>query len=169
MVKIPASIKEYFGYRPDYELSDVERDEIFSKIIVAPNMCCFVKKEVKEGLLPKMLREILNTRIMIKKTMKTLNAPGSKVHKMLDSKQLALKLVANVTYGYTSAGFTGRMPCVEIADSVLSLARHTLESALNLINSKEATLGTKVVYGDTDSLFIECQGSTLEQAFDISK
>ena len=35
-------------------------------IIVAPNLNCFVKPHIKEGLLPRMLREILNTRIMIK-------------------------------------------------------------------------------------------------------
>lgn len=34
---------------------------------------------------------------------------------MLDYRQYALKMIANVTYGYTSASFSGRMPCVEIA------------------------------------------------------
>lgn len=33
---------------------------------------------------------------------------------MLDSRQLGLKLIANVTYGYTSANFSGRMPCIEV-------------------------------------------------------
>lgn len=69
-----------------------------------------------------MLSEILNTRIMVKKSMK-LYAEKSQTHKMLDSRQLALKLIANVTYGYTAAGFSGRMPSVEIADSVVSFGR----------------------------------------------
>lgn len=34
--------------------------------------------------------------------------------RMLDARQLGLKLIANVTYGYTSAHFSGRMPCVEV-------------------------------------------------------
>lgn len=46
---------------------------------------------------------------------------------MLDAKQLTLKLLANVTYGYTSASFSGRMPSVEIADSIVSTGRETLE------------------------------------------
>jgi DNA polymerase zeta len=46
---------------------------------------------------------------------------------MLDAKQLTLKLLANVTYGYTSASFSGRMPSVEIADSIVSAGRETLE------------------------------------------
>lgn len=94
---------------------------------------------------------------------------GSHTHKMLDSRQLALKLIANVTYGYTAAGFTGRMPCVEIADSVVGLGRTTVESCIKLINSREQQEGTKVIYGDTDSLFIQCQGATIERAFKIGQ
>ena len=56
---------------------------------------------------------------------------------MLDSRQLALKLIANVTYGYTAAGFSGRMPCVEVADSVVSLGRFTVERAIDIINKNE--------------------------------
>ena len=65
-------------------------------------------------------------------------------------------MIANVTYGYTAAGFSGRMPAVEIADSVVSLGRATLETAIKIVNQRETTVGTKIVYGDTDSLFILC-------------
>jgi hypothetical protein len=35
---------------------------------------------------------------------------------------MGLKLIANVTYGYTAANFSGRMPCVEVSiDSVFIL------------------------------------------------
>jgi len=40
---------------------------------------------------------------------------------------LGLKYLANVTYGYTSASFSGRMPCVEIADSIVQTGRLTVE------------------------------------------
>lgn len=36
-------------------------------------------------------------------------------------------MIANVTYGYTAASFSGRMPCVEIADAIVQTARDTLE------------------------------------------
>jgi len=52
-----------------------------------------------------MLKEILNTRIMIKKSMKLYKDQA--ITRLLDSRQYALKLVANVTYGYTAAGNTG--------------------------------------------------------------
>ena len=44
--------------------------------------------------------------------------PASQV---LDARQLALKLIANVTYGYTAAGFSGRMPMAELADSIVQV------------------------------------------------
>lgn len=47
--------------------------------------------------------------------------------KLQHARQLSLKLMANVTYGYTSASFSGRMPCVELADSIVQTGRETLE------------------------------------------
>lgn len=38
--------------------------------------------------------------------------------RLLDSRQLGLKLIANVMYGYTAASFSGRMPCVEVGGGV---------------------------------------------------
>lgn len=46
-----------------------------------------------------------------------------------------LKLIANVTYGYTAANFSGRMPCVEVGDSVVAKGRETLERAIKLVNN----------------------------------
>lgn len=59
-----------------------------------------------------MLDEILSTRILIKQFMK--KCPDQEMKQMLDYKQLGLKLIANVTFGYTAASFSGRMPCVEV-------------------------------------------------------
>ena len=69
--------------------------------------------------------------------------------KMLDARQLGLKMIANVTYGYTAASFSGRMPCVEIADSIVRKGRETLERAIQLVNSTPEWKA-RVVYGDTD-------------------
>ena len=45
----------------------------------------------------------------------------------LDARQLGLNLIANVTYGYTSASFSGRMPCADVADAIVQTGRDTLE------------------------------------------
>lgn len=82
-------------------------------INVSPCGAVFVKSNVREGVLPRMLREILDTRLMVKQSMK-LHRDNKLLQRILHSRQLGLKLMANVTYGYTAANFSGRMPCVEV-------------------------------------------------------
>ena len=60
--------------------------------------------------------------------------------KLLDARQLGLKYIANVTYGYTSASFSGRMPCVEIADSIVEAGRQTLEKVCEWRHHRSYTL-----------------------------
>lgn len=87
----------------------------------------YVKPHIRKSLLAKMLSEVLDTRVMIKSRMKSAAKDDPHLYQKLNSQQLALKLTANVTYGYTSATFSGRMPCVEIADSIVQSGRETLE------------------------------------------
>jgi DNA polymerase zeta len=137
------------------------------KINIAPNGMMYVKPEIRRSLLAKMLSEILETRVMVKGGMKD-DKDDKTLQRLLNHRQLALKLIANVTYGYTSASFSGRMPCVEIADSIVQTARETLERAIAQIHSVERW-GAEVVYGDTDSLFIYLRGRTRDEAFDIGE
>ena len=58
---------------------------------------------------------------------------NAKLQRILHARQLGLKLIANVTYGYTSANFSGRMPCIDVGDSVVSKGRETLERAIKTI------------------------------------
>ncbi|GAA5969258.1 hypothetical protein JCM11641_007531 [Rhodosporidiobolus odoratus] len=133
-------------------------------ITISPNGIMFVKPEVRKSALAKMLTELLDTRVMVKDSMKGIDDPA--LIKLLNARQLALKFLANVTYGYTSATFSGRMPMVEIADAIVQTGRETLERARDVINSHKAW-GAQVVYGDTDSLFIYLPGKTKDDAFRI--
>ena len=114
-------------------------------INIAPNGMMYVKAEVRKSLLAKMLTEILETRVMVKSGMKK-DKDDKTLQQLLNNRQLALKLLANVTYGYTSASFSGRMPCSEIADSIVQTGRETLERAIAYIHS-EQRWGAEVVYG----------------------
>ncbi|KAJ1311572.1 hypothetical protein OPQ81_010055 [Rhizoctonia solani] len=134
-------------------------------IHVAANGMAYAKRNVREGLLGRMLMELLDTRIMVKQAMKS--AKGDKgLYKILNARQLSLKLMCNVTFGYTMAGFSGRMPAAEIADSIVQSGRETLEKAIAIIETTPKW-GARVVYGDTDSLFIYLPGRTKEEAFRI--
>ncbi|GAB1609202.1 hypothetical protein Ahia01_001205700, partial [Argonauta hians] len=130
-------------------------------VTISPNGVVFVKQHVRKGIISRMVEEILNTRLMVKKSMK--NCKDKTLHKLLHARQLGLKLIANVTYGYTGANFSGRMPCIEVGDSIVRKARQTLENAIRLIE-ETPSWGAKVVYGDTDSMFIQLKGYSKEGA-----
>ncbi|KEF54958.1 DNA polymerase zeta subunit [Exophiala aquamarina CBS 119918] len=153
----------FTNYRREQRLIELLKDYIN----IAPNGIMYAKTEIRKSLLAKMLCEILETRVMVKSGMKV-DKEDKVLQRLLNNRQLALKLIANVTYGYTSASFSGRMPCSEIADSIVQTGRETLEKAIALIHSVEKW-GAEVVYGDTDSLFVYLKGRTREQAFDIGE
>lgn len=132
---------------------------------IAPNGMMYVTATIRKSLLAKMLTEILETRFMVKSGMKQ-DKGDRRLQRLLNNRQLALKLLANVTYGYTSASYSGRMPCAEIADSIVQTGRETLEKAIAYIHSR-GDWNAEVVYGDTDSLFVSLKGRTKDQAFDI--
>ncbi|CAI4211380.1 unnamed protein product [Parascedosporium putredinis] len=132
---------------------------------IAPNGMMYATATIRKSLLAKMLTEILETRFMVKSGMKQ-DKGDRRLQRLLNNRQLALKLLANVTYGYTSASYSGRMPCAEIADSIVQTGRETLEKAIAYIHSR-GDWNAEVVYGDTDSLFVSLKGRTKDQAFDI--
>ncbi len=57
---------------------------------------------------------------------------------MLNARQFGLKMIANVSYGYTAAGFSGRLPFAELADSIVQSGRQTLENAIALVRALRA-------------------------------
>jgi DNA polymerase zeta len=151
----------------DYKRQPRVLELLKDKINIAPNGMMYAKLEVRQSLLARMLAEILETRVMVKTGMK-MDKDDKVLQRLLNNRQLALKLIANVTYGYTSASFSGRMPCSEIADSIVQSGRETLEKAIALIHSVEKWRA-EVVYGDTDSLFVYLKGRTRDEAFDIGE
>ncbi|KAL2065452.1 hypothetical protein VTL71DRAFT_3122 [Oculimacula yallundae] len=150
-------------YKRQQRLLELLKDHVN----ISPNGIMYTKPEIRKSLLAKMLGEILETRVMVKSGMKV-DKDDKALQRLLNNRQLALKLIANVTYGYTSASFSGRMPCSEIADSIVQTGRETLEKAIALIHSVKRW-GAEVVYGDTDSLFVYLKGRTKDQAFDIGE
>ena len=54
----------------------------------------------------------------------------------------------------------------ELADAIVGTGRATLESAISHVNN-HPSWGARVVYGDTDSLFVLLPGRSKESAFTI--
>ncbi|XP_050223350.1 DNA polymerase zeta catalytic subunit [Mercurialis annua] len=152
------------SYSPDPHVLEDLKD----KVLLTPNGVMYVPSKVRKGVLPRLLEEILSTRIMVKQAMKKLPATQQVLHRILNARQLALKLIANVTYGYTAAGFSGRMPCAELADSIVQCGRSTLEKAISLVNANDKW-NARVIYGDTDSMFVLLKGRSRKEAFQIGR
>lgn len=145
-----------------------------SHILFAPNGAMFVKKSIREGMLPRMLREVLDTRFQVQAARKHVKPPPKREEEeekaaaredaldiqqlVWDQQQQALKMLANTTYGYTAASYTGRMPCVDLAEAIGSFGRRILQRAIAYLEDLTTSLWGEgvaaVVYGDTDSIFL---------------
>lgn len=129
---------------------------------ISPTGTIYVSEGVVKGVLPQVLDEMLTTRAMLKKAAKEYkkNVPNlaPAILRQLEARQLALKYVANVTYGkeikvscllcciqvrsmpslpcagYTSATFSGRCAMPLLADTIVECGRKTLRKAIDMVN-----------------------------------
>ncbi|VDK71161.1 unnamed protein product [Anisakis simplex] len=72
----------------------------------------------------------------------------------------------SVRRGSGYPNFSGRMPCVELADAIVSKGREALEKAIADVNDGKYGK-VRVIYGDTDSMFVLCPGMSRKEAFRI--
>lgn len=106
-----------------------------------------VKKEI-EGLLPTILKDLVKERDNVRRRMKSLGIDTVK-YRILNARQRILKILANTMYGYM--GWLGaRWYSWEGASLVTYLGRKVIKKSLE----KAEELGLSIIYGDTDSLFV---------------
>lgn len=139
--------------------------------IKTPAGAYFVKNTMRKGLLPRILEQLLSARKKAKDDLKKETDPFKK--KVLDGRQLALKISANSVYGFTGAQ-VGKLPCLEISQSVTAFGRqmidqtkNVVEKHFNLANGYPAD--SLVIYGDTDSVMVKFGVSTVEEAMKLGK
>ncbi len=126
--------------------------------ITSPTGASFVSPKVREGVLPAIVKELIEARKKVKKQMKTEQDPEKK--RLLDAKQHALKIMANSLYGYL--GFLpARLYLLEIANSITAFGRENILKTKELV---ENNFPVEVVYGDTDSVFVKTKTADLEEA-----
>ena len=101
------------------------------------------------GVLPRTLQKLLKARKDTRVLIKTETDPFRK--KMLNSLQLAYKVSANSIYGALGADISA-VYSPESAAAVTSKGRESLMNSAE--DAKKLIKGTKIVYGDTDSIFI---------------
>ncbi len=129
--------------------------------IVSPTGIRFLSPNVKKGLIPELLKSLMDSRDKVKKDMKT--ATGEE-REYLDGVQGAIKILMNTFYGVLASAFY-RFTNSELGASVTAFARDTI---LRLIDDLKRD-GFRVIYGDTDSVFIETGKSDLKEAVELGK
>ncbi|XP_068434290.1 DNA polymerase delta catalytic subunit [Clinocottus analis] len=137
--------------------------------IKTPTGDTFVKSSVRKGLLPEILENLLSARKRAKTELKKETDPFKR--QVLDGRQLALKISANSVYGFTGAQ-VGKLPCLEISQSVTGFGRQMIEQTKQLVESKYTIANgyqadAKVIYGDTDSVMVKLGVATVREAMDI--
>ena len=120
------------------------------KVKIGTKTCRFVQPPNKEkSIIPKILMKLLKARKDTRAKIKTAETEFMKG--VLDGLQLAYKLTANSLYGQIGA-VTSPINMKDIAASTTAVGR----SLLNLAKTKtiERFPDAEIVYGDTDSIFI---------------
>ncbi|XP_040289566.1 DNA polymerase delta catalytic subunit [Bufo bufo] len=139
--------------------------------IKTPTGDCFVKSSVRKGLLPEILENLLTARKRAKAELKKETDPFKQ--KVLDGRQLALKVSANSVYGFTGAQ-VGKLPCLEISQSVTGFGRQMIEKTKQLVESKYTLANgykadAKVIYGDTDSVMCKLGVQTVSETMELGR
>jgi len=122
--------------------------------IESPEGTRFMSKERKEGILPGILDGLLKERDSIKKRMRT--ATAEERH-YLDGLQNAVKILMNSFYGVFASSFY-RFTDKHIGGSITAFARGTVKGIISELEKE----GVRVIYSDTDSVFIQSPHNDLD-------
>ncbi len=116
--------------------------------IVAPNRARFLNTD---GILPMLIRRLGEQRNLAKK-------------KKNITESNAIKITMNSFFGVL-ANPTCRFYSLEIANAITSFGRSILKNTMRLLNEK----GYRVIYGDTDSIFIDTRLNNEQDASKMGK
>ena len=131
---------------------DVDEDQVY----VTPEVGHRFRKS-PPGFYRRVLERLLEARAEIRKRMKGLD-PESSEYRVLDERQRAIKVIANATYGY--CGWLGaRWYKREVAEATTAWGRMIITKTIRFARE----LGLRVIYGDTDSIFVNYDREKVER------
>jgi DNA polymerase elongation subunit (family B) len=104
-----------------------------------------------QGVLPKLLKRLLDARKVVKRMMADCTDPAQKA--VLNGRQNGIKVACNSVYGFCGVSADrGLLPCKPVAAVTTLKGRAFIEAAKTYVESHY--FGSKVIYGDTDSVMI---------------
>lgn len=130
--------------------------------IVAPSGARFLSPSKREGLLPKILKDLMRQRDDIKSRMRSTSDAGEK--KYLDGLQEAVKILMNTFYGVFASSFY-RFTDKNIGAAITSFARDNVKRIISSVEEE----GISVIYSDTDSVFMQSPVHDLEGSVQFGK
>ena len=128
----------------------------------------------RKGFVSSIIEEIIKRRItineLIKSSLRELQEKNKESSdeeilkreisiKILKARSQVLKTIANSMYGYLGF-FMARWYCLECAESITAYGRYYIQSVIRAAEKS----GFKVIYSDTDSIFISLGSKTMEEA-----
>lgn len=117
----------------------------------------------EKGIIPAIMKPLLDIREETKKEMKKLDK-NSNEYKSLDLHQYTLKVITNSFYGVMGMKYF-RLYNNECASATTYIARKIIKEVHSWFKEK----GYNVVYGDTDSMFVEMGNATIEDMIKLNK
>jgi len=123
--------------------------------IVAPNGARFLSPDVKEGLLPGILRKLMKDREKAKKM--SMEGSSEAERKYYDGFQQAIKVLMNAFYGVFASNFY-RFTDKSIGGAITNFARRNITKIIDELRNE----GIHVVYSDTDSIFVSSPFAALD-------
>ena len=124
---------------------------------VAPSGARFLSPNVRRGIIPEILQELLTDRDRFRREARS--ATSRELAEYYDGLQNAVKVLMNSFYGVLASSFY-RFTNKEIGSAITAFAREAITS---IIRELEAD-GHEVVYSDTDSVFVRSPMENLEGA-----
>ncbi|MBI2651019.1 hypothetical protein HYX01_00960 [Candidatus Woesearchaeota archaeon] len=119
----------------------------------------FCKK--KKGFIPTIIEDLITRRMRIKEIIKD---QKDEKFAVLDARQNSLKLLANSFYGYLGF-FAARWYSLECAQATTAFGRYYIKDVI----AKAEKSGFKILYGDTDSIFLTLDSKTIDDVKKFSE
>jgi DNA polymerase, archaea type len=121
----------------------------------APSGARFLPPEVRRGIIPEILTELLADRDRFRQAARS--APTPEVAEYYEGLQNAVKVLMNSFYGVLASSFY-RFTNKEIGASITAYAREAITSIIRELDKE----GLDVIYSDTDSVFVRSPVTSLE-------
>jgi len=154
-------------FRAMYPSLIIENNICFTTVsgagtVVSPTGAKFLSVDVKKGLLPVILANLMGDRQEVRAKMREEKDPQMK--EFYRGLQDAIKVLMNAFYGVLASSFY-RFNDPKVGASITAFARETIKGIIGELE-KDAV---KVVYADTDSVFFQSPAADLDSSLEYAR